>query len=138
MVKRKLKYYSMGMISLVGLPFLFLLFYGSQINNVYKKRSIEIIVAEGYCGKTPFPFDMFAKSQNVEYSFAPRNEKSQIDSFKLFYRILENKYPDKRILVKLNIDKYCSYQLLINIIDVIGQGSCLSLIYNGSLYLAKE
>ncbi len=123
---------------MVGLPILFFLFYGNQIDNVYKKRSIEINVAEGGCGAIPFPLQLFIACQNAEYSFVGKNEKSQIDSFQLFYSMIEKQYPNKRILVKLNIDKSCSYQLFIKILDVIGQGSYLSLIYKGSIYIAKD
>ena len=123
------------MISLLCLPLIFFLFFNDQIKSVLKKRNIELIVPPVSDGAIPFPYIMFSARRNVSYIFNFDNELSQIDSFQQYYQSIVQHYPNEHILFELKIDKRCSYQMVINILDVIGDGKYNFILFHNILYV---
>jgi hypothetical protein len=126
------------MISLLGLPLLFFVFFNRQINDTLKKGSIEMVNPPVSNGSRPFPYIEFSSHRNIAYRFVNQNEQSQIDSFRVFYRNIEQQYPGERILFELTITKSCKYSILIKILDVIGQGEFNFILYNDILFIMNR
>ncbi len=122
------------MISLFFLPLLFSLFYYSNIKNTLNKTSIEIIIPEGGCGAIPYPQNMFHGHHKLEYSFTNTDENLQIDSFYVFNSNNEKMYSDEKFYYELDIDKECSYNLFIGIMDILDQDRYSYLLYNDKYY----
>lgn len=130
--------YVAGMISLVGLPALFFMFFNNPINDALNKRSIEMNLPPIVDGSMPFPYVLFPKSRNVAYTFGEREEQLEIDTFRVYYQFVQQQYPGEIILYELKIGKSHSYGFFINVLDVIGYGMHGFILYNDLLYIVSH
>lgn len=62
-----------------------------------------------------------AKHTKFTYSFHHGNEKAQIDSFRSFHTLIEKKYPQQSYYFVITVDDKCSYNLFVQVLDILDQ-----------------
>ncbi|MFA5835299.1 MAG: hypothetical protein WDA22_17600 [Bacteroidota bacterium] len=125
------------MISLVGLPLLFFMFYNQLIEERIGLNSFRIDLPVNGSSAGTYPQNVMGYYQKVVVNFTKGDEPEQIKKFQKYHQNIERQYTDEQFYFEINIDKECSYNLVIQVLDVLSQDYYWIFPYKGVFYAKR-